>query len=88
MRHSFASLLSDSGVPIEAIARLVGHVGGSDATETIDRKQIRPVLLDGAGVMDRIFRPNPSAAGAASRNRTDDLFITRTIPVLRRLASS
>jgi integrase len=30
MRHSFVSLLSDSGVPIENIARLVGHTGGSD----------------------------------------------------------
>ncbi|GAA3414930.1 hypothetical protein GCM10018952_37420 [Streptosporangium vulgare] len=25
MRHSFVSLLSDSGVPLEDIARLVGH---------------------------------------------------------------
>jgi hypothetical protein len=28
-RHSFVSLLSDQGVPIEQIARLVGHAGGS-----------------------------------------------------------
>ena len=55
MRHSFVSLLSDSGVPIENIARLVGHSGGSDVTETVYRKQIRPVLLEGAEVMDRIF---------------------------------
>jgi integrase len=27
MRHSFVSLLSDSGVPIEQISRLVGHAG-------------------------------------------------------------
>ncbi|MFF0767902.1 tyrosine-type recombinase/integrase [Nonomuraea wenchangensis] len=27
MRHSFVSLLSDSGVPLEDIARLVGHSG-------------------------------------------------------------
>ncbi|WP_440070044.1 hypothetical protein [Streptosporangium sp. OZ121] len=27
MRHSFVSLLSDSGVPLEDIARLVGHRG-------------------------------------------------------------
>ncbi|MFD1544171.1 tyrosine-type recombinase/integrase [Nonomuraea guangzhouensis] len=27
MRHSFVSLLSDSGVPLEEIARLVGHRG-------------------------------------------------------------
>ena len=55
MRHSFVSLLSDSGVPIENIARLVGHAGGSEVTETVYRKQIRPVLLDGAEAMDRIF---------------------------------
>jgi integrase len=55
MRHSFVSLLSDSGVPIEDIARLVGHTGGSDVTETVYRKQIRPILLGGAEVMDRLF---------------------------------
>ena len=55
MRHSVVSLLSDSGVPIENIARLVGHAGGSEVTETVYRKQIRPVLLEGAEVMDRIF---------------------------------
>jgi site-specific recombinase XerD len=55
MRHSFVSLLSDSGVPIENIARLVGHAGGSEVTETVYRQQIRPVLLEGAEVMDRIF---------------------------------
>jgi site-specific recombinase XerD len=55
MRHSFVSLLSDSGVPIENIARLVGHAGGSDVTETVYRQQIRPVLLEGAEVMERIF---------------------------------
>jgi integrase len=55
MRHSFVSLLSDSGVAIEDIARLVGHKGGSEVTETIYRKQLRPVLLEGAAAMDRIF---------------------------------
>ena len=55
MRHSFVSLLSDSGVPIEHIARLVGHAGGSPVTETVYRKQIRPVLLEGAEAMDDIF---------------------------------
>jgi hypothetical protein len=41
-------------VPIEAIARLVGHAG-TTVTETVYRKELRPVLTDGAGVMDRIF---------------------------------
>ena len=55
LRHSFVSLLSDQGVPIEQIARLVGHSGGSTVTETVYRKQLRPVIEDGATVMDRVF---------------------------------
>lgn len=54
LRHSFVSLLSDAGVPIEQISRLVGH-SGTTTTETIYRKQIRPVLVQGADAMDRIF---------------------------------
>ncbi|WP_239514240.1 tyrosine recombinase XerC [Streptosporangium sp. 'caverna'] len=54
MRHSFVSLLSDSGVPLEDTARLVGH-SGTAVTEAVYRKQIRPVLLGGAEAMDRIF---------------------------------
>ncbi|MHA6779882.1 site-specific integrase [Pseudonocardia saturnea] len=55
LRHSFVSLLSDEGVPIEQIARLVGHAGGSTVTETVYRKQLRPVIEEGATVMDRVF---------------------------------
>lgn len=54
MRHSFVSLLSDSGVPIEDISRLVGH-RNTVVTETVYRKQIRPVLMQGAEAMDDIF---------------------------------
>lgn len=54
MRHSLVSLLSDCGVPLEDIARLVGH-SGTAVTEAVYRKQIRPVLLNGAEAMDRIF---------------------------------
>jgi len=54
LRHSFVSLMSDAGVPVEHIARLVGH-SGTTTTETVYRKQIRPVLVEGAGAMDRIF---------------------------------
>jgi hypothetical protein len=49
------STSSDSGVPFEKIAQLVGHAGGSQVTETVYLKQIRPVLLGGAEAMDRIF---------------------------------
>ena len=54
LRHSFVSLLSDAGVPIERISRLVGH-SGTTTTEVIYRKQIRPVIVHGADVMDQIF---------------------------------
>jgi integrase len=54
LRHSFVSLLSDAGMPIGQISRLVGH-SGTTTTETIYRKQIRPVLVQGADVMDAIF---------------------------------
>ncbi|MGH3702100.1 MAG: tyrosine-type recombinase/integrase [Pseudonocardiaceae bacterium] len=56
LRHSFVSLLSDSGVPLEEISRLVGH-RSTAVTELIYRKQIRPVLQHGATVMDQIFKP-------------------------------
>jgi integrase len=62
LRHSFVSLLSDAGLPIEQISRLVGHTGTA-TTETVYRKQIRPVIVHGADVMDRIFPSgtNPDA---------------------------
>ncbi|MEU9498722.1 site-specific integrase [Streptomyces sp. NPDC048196] len=58
LRHSFVSLLSDSGVPLEEISRLVGH-SGTAVTEEVYRKQIRPVIQTGAVAMDGIFKVNP-----------------------------
>jgi site-specific recombinase XerD len=54
LRHSFVSLLSDSGVPIEKISVLVGH-NGTRVTEMVYRQQLRPVIQDGAATMDSIF---------------------------------
>ncbi|WP_433352220.1 tyrosine-type recombinase/integrase [Microtetraspora malaysiensis] len=54
LRHSFVSLLSDNGLPLEEISRLVGH-SSTAVTEAVYRKQIRPVLQGGAVAMDRIF---------------------------------
>lgn len=54
LRHSFVSLMSDAGVPLEEIARLVGH-RGTIVTEAVYRKQLRPVITEGAEAMDRIF---------------------------------
>ncbi|MEU1299358.1 tyrosine-type recombinase/integrase [Streptomyces shenzhenensis] len=58
LRHSFVSLLSDRGVPLEEISRLVGH-SGTAVTEEVYRKQIRPVIQTGAVVMDGIFKRDP-----------------------------
>jgi hypothetical protein len=58
LRHSFVSLLSARGVPLEEISRLVGH-SGTAVTEEVYRKQIRPVIQTGAVVMDGIFKRDP-----------------------------
>lgn len=68
LRTSFVSLLSDHGMPIESIARLVGH-SGSNTTERVYRKQLRPVITEGAEVMDDIFGGSATSAenkGSAS----------------------
>jgi len=54
MRHSFVSLLSDSGMPLEHISGLVGH-SGTAVTEAVYRQQLRPMLDEGATAMDDIF---------------------------------
>jgi integrase len=60
LRHSFVSILSDSGVSLEEIADLVGHAG-TTVTEKVYRQRLRPVLLTGAIAMDRIFPATGSA---------------------------
>lgn len=54
LRTSFVSVLSDHGIPIEVISRVVGH-NGSATTEKVYRKQLRPVITEGAEAMDDIF---------------------------------
>jgi integrase len=54
LRHSFVSLLSSSGMPIEDIAHLVGHAN-TQVTELVYRKELRPVLTRGARAMDALF---------------------------------
>jgi integrase len=68
LRHSFVSLMSSSGVPVEEIARLAGH-SNTRTTEVVYRRELRPVLTTGAEAMDRLFR-NPSVrAGSTRRHR-------------------
>ena len=54
LRHTFVSVMSESGVAVEEIARLAGHAS-SRTTETIYRHELRPVITTGADVMDQIF---------------------------------
>lgn len=53
LRHSFVSLLSDHGIPLERIALLVGH-SSQATTEAVYRKQLRPVITQGAEATDDI----------------------------------
>jgi len=78
LRHNFVSLLSDSGVLLEDISRLVGHQN-TTVTETVYRHQLRPVIEDAASAMDRIF--------PASDDQDDDDDGTAGMPApSRRLA--
>jgi integrase len=59
LRHSFVSLMSSSGVPVEEIARLAGH-SNTRTTEVVYRRELRPVLTAGAEAMDRLFKVDSS----------------------------
>ena len=59
LRHSFVSLMSSTGVPVEEIARLAGHAS-SRTTEVVYRRELRPVLTTGAEAMDRLFNAGTS----------------------------
>jgi integrase len=55
LRHTFVSLMSADGVPVEEIARLAGH-NRTATTELVYRHELRPVITTGAEVMDRILK--------------------------------
>ncbi|MEV5888395.1 tyrosine-type recombinase/integrase [Nonomuraea fuscirosea] len=57
--HSFVSIMSDQGVPIETIADLVGHAGTS-VTETVYRHHLKPVITKGAHTMNTVFGDKPT----------------------------
>jgi integrase len=59
LRHTFVSIMSEQGVPVEEIARLVGHSTMS-TTETVYRRELRPVISTGAEVMDNVLRVGSS----------------------------
>jgi site-specific recombinase XerD len=60
LRHTFVSLLSSAGMPLEGISDLVGHKG-TLTTEAVYRKVIMPELRRGAEVMDQLFSRPRSA---------------------------
>jgi integrase len=76
LRHSFVSLLSSAGIPIEDIAHLVGHAN-TRTTEKVYRKELRPVLRRGAKAMDDLFKAHqkgsepPNLPPASSENQTE-----------------
>jgi integrase len=63
LRHSFVSIMSDNGVPIETIADLVGHAGTA-VTEKVYRHQLKPVITKGAETMNTIFKSKTRARSA------------------------
>lgn len=46
--------MSHHGVSIEEIARLVGHAT-TRTTDTVYRRELRPVITTGAEIMDELF---------------------------------
>ena len=65
LRHSFVSIMSDHGVPIETIADLVGH-NGTGVTEKVYRHQLKPVITKGAEMMNDIFTSKTSTTSTKS----------------------
>jgi integrase len=54
LRHTFVSIMSQGGMPVEEIARLAGRKQTS-TTELVYRRELRPVITTGAEVMDKVF---------------------------------
>jgi integrase len=63
LRHSFVSIMSDNGVPIETIADLVGHASTA-VTEEVYRHQLKPVITKGAATMNTLFNQQNQAKSA------------------------
>ncbi|WP_225992979.1 site-specific integrase [Actinomadura rudentiformis] len=54
LRHSFVSIMSDNGVPLENIADLCGH-SSTATTEEVYRHQLKPVITKGAETINNVF---------------------------------
>ncbi|SDK48560.1 hypothetical protein SAMN05421806_10824 [Streptomyces indicus] len=66
------SLLSDHGIPLGRIALLVGHTSQA-TTEAVYRKQLRPVITQGAEAMDDIFAEEQKAADKEGAAETGEV---------------
>ena len=54
LRHTFVSVMSESGIAVAEITRLTGH-SSARTTQTIYRHELRPVIITGADAMNKIF---------------------------------
>lgn len=70
LRHSAASILSASGVPIEDIADILGHAG-TRTTSAVYRHLIEPTVRGAAGPMNDLFgmQGEPVATDRPGRGR-------------------
>ena len=59
-RHSFVSIASDNGVPVEDIADAVGHVN-SNVTRAVYRHQIADTVTRAPAAMDRALAGESTA---------------------------
>jgi integrase len=75
LRHTFVSLMSDTGLSIEEISRLVGH-SSTHTTETVYRHELKPVIRSGADAMNQLFPHEHKAAGSGSHEGTGQLRAT------------
>jgi integrase len=62
LRHTFVSLLSDSGVPTKQIADAVGHTS-TRTTEVVYRHQLRPVTRTAAVAPGPLFESRGETDG-------------------------
>ena len=65
LRHTFVSLLSDSGIPIEQITGAVGN-SSTRTTEVVYRHHLRPVTRTAAIVLGPLFESRGKTNGGQS----------------------
>jgi integrase len=65
LRHSFVSLMSAHGAPVELIAHLGGHTTTA-TTETVYRHELRPVITEGADIIGKVFAARKKGADPAA----------------------